>query len=97
MGRPTAFVQMIPTLSSCACWVLRAISERRRTNFHFKHRREKHTLAYEKTNAYPRKIEPIQPCLNVQTDMPRVLTAFPFQNTLRNSCYSWIMATLNMP
>ena len=54
------------------------------------------TLSNEESYSYPRKIEPIQPCLHIQSNVLRILTALPLQYTLCNGRNCWIVSALDM-
>lgn len=54
------------------------------------------TLTDQETDTDTRQVETVQPILNIVTYMTGILAPFPLQDTLRNSCYSGVMATLDV-
>lgn len=53
------------------------------------------TLTYQETDADARHVETVEPMLDVKIDVPRVLTAFPLENTLRDRGHGRVMALLD--
>lgn len=53
------------------------------------------TLTYQETDANARHVEAVEPMLDVKIDVPRVLTAFPLENTLRDRGHGRVMALLD--
>jgi len=53
-------------------------------------------LAYQETNADPRHIEAVEPCLDVESDFLSLLAMPPFENALRDGCHSGVMTPLDV-
>ena len=54
------------------------------------------TLADEEADAYSREVEAVEPVLDVEVDIPRVLTAFPLEDALRDGGDGGVVSPLDV-
>jgi hypothetical protein len=53
------------------------------------------TLAYQKSDAYPRHVEAVEPSLDIEADLLGFLIPLPLEYALGDSRHCWVMTSLD--